>query len=260
MQNYNPLHHNKEIILSLFQQINLINVRLKTIDPEAFCGLQKLKTLKLSHNKLTTPPILRPIESMLIELAIDNNFLGEFPVDYFQNFSRLSVVDLIDNGLTVLPTFSWLEQSLKLIYLNDNRLVTLDGLTSHGHYTSLIRIYANHNEITTFNITHLINIPKLKTLKLIRNNLTSLGDFTLYYDGRLSVRDNPWHCDAELSWVSSFNQDTFSLTCFTPQCYAGRIANNLGEYREEIHKKRANTKCADFISIAQCKTAISPEL
>ena len=168
---------------------------------------------------------------MLIELALDNNCLGGFPVDYFQNFSRLSVLKLDNNRLAVLPTLSWLGLSLKLIFLNRNRLATLDGLTSQGHYTRLTRMYATHNEITTLNVTHLINIPKLENIRLNNNNLTSLGDFTLHYGGRLSVKENPWHCDAALFWVSGLNQDTFSLTCFIPECYAGRIASNLSEYR-----------------------------
>ena len=233
---YNLHHHHQEMMLSLFKEIFLISLRLEFIDSEAFCGLQRLQTLELSHNKLVAPPILRPVESTLSELGLDNNCLGEIPVDYFQNFSCLSVLKLEGNRLAVLPNLSWLGESLQLIHLNDNRLVALDGLTSQGHYINLTGIYAARNEITTLNITHLNNVPKLEIMKLNKNNLTSLADFTPYYGGRMWVKGNPWHCDSNLSWVSSLNQDTFSLTCFTPQCYAGELPISLVSIEEKIHK------------------------
>ena len=215
----------------ILQKIIINGWGLKIVDHKAFCGLKGLKTLQLSRNKLTTPPWLRPVESTLRLLMLDENYLETFPSDYFQYFTRLSVINLSNNYLLALPNFCWLAGSLQVIYLYENRLVSLDGLTSQGHYIHLTEIYAPRNEITHLNVTHLKCMPNLLFLDLSKNNLTSLGDFKLYYDGTMLVKQNPWHCDADFSWLGGLSQATFSLTCFTPHCYAGKTANDLSKYK-----------------------------
>ena len=58
---------------------------------------------------------------MLIELALDNNYLGEFPVDYFQNSSRLffKFKIQIQNSL-LLPIYSFGHTYIQFVFKYNN--------------------------------------------------------------------------------------------------------------------------------------------
>ena len=220
------------VMLFTFKEIFIYCARLQKIHSDALCGIRNLLVLRLPSNKLTTPPDLYAVKHTLRMLHLNGNYLKQFPINYFRNAVHLYDIDLSNNYLIALPEFHWIEKSLASIHMTKNFIVTLDPLTARGRYDSLSTINANGNDIIYFNVTHLKNMPNLKNFALGNNNLTSLGDVTLYFNGTLTMDLdwNPWHCDVTLSWLRGLNLMRTALTCLTPYCCKKKVANNLSEY------------------------------
>merc|ERR1719219_1128200 len=83
---------------------------------------QKVVTVNLSHNLLTSLPANFPLLSNIVKLDLSKNQLVELP-DNFGQFRNLKSLDLYANKLTRLPVSFAQLKSLKWLDLKDNNLV-----------------------------------------------------------------------------------------------------------------------------------------
>ena len=195
---------------------------LEHIEVGAVCGVREISTLSLGFNKLTSLPPLCSLKCCLVNLEIGYNNISRLGKNFLKGFKKLTRLGLTNNDLLVLPDLHWIQQSLSDIDAKENKIQSLDALQTSGIYEKLYRLSVYENDILHFNISLLRHMPKLNRFYLNDNNLTHIGDFRSLNVKVIKLRDNPWHCNEELSWMGedymSFEE---GLTCATPTCLHG---------------------------------------
>ena len=111
-----------------------------------------------------------------------------------------------------------------------NEIRSLDALNTHGIYKFLYVANFEHNAIRTLNVSFLRHMPTLRYLNLNENTLNHVDDFRSLYVGIIDLRNNPWHCDAELSWMGEEEMGFEKrLTCVTPTCQHGMAIADMSK-------------------------------
>ena len=207
-------------------------MNLKLIANGAFCGVREMSTLNLNYNKLTSLPPMCSLKCCLVNLHIANNDITSLSKTFVKEFQMLSRIDLNSNNLVVLPDLHWIQHSLYTINAHGNNIQSLGAFNELGTYqgsliinTRFTRLHAvnvGFNSISTFNVSLLYDMPQLHYINLNGNKLTHISDFRSLYLRNISLRNNPWRCGVELSWMGEedmgFEQD---LICATPACRRG---------------------------------------
>ncbi|XP_066525238.1 lumican [Hoplias malabaricus] len=133
--------------------------------------LGKLEKLLFSHNKLTKPP--GPLSKSLDELKLIGNKLTSFPSGTLSGMENLTTVHLGKNHLTsesITGAFKGL-RSLMLLDVSENKLKKLPP----GMPSSLLMLYADHNEIDSIPGGYLAKLPQLQYLRVSHNKLVDSG-------------------------------------------------------------------------------------
>ncbi|HWB05849.1 MAG TPA: leucine-rich repeat domain-containing protein [Verrucomicrobiales bacterium] len=117
--------------------------------PESIVGLERLRTLDLDYNRLTTvPAILRQLP-VLQSLNLQDNKLARLPEEAFAGLQQLKHLALSRNGLTTLPEKIFTEvPQLESLILRDNNLTTLP-LDVFARLSWLKRLLLNGNGLTS---------------------------------------------------------------------------------------------------------------
>lgn len=86
------------------EELRLVNANISQLMPEAFAGLDKLKTLDLHGNQLKEIPkgIFQPLRNLEV-LDIGHNILSKLLPTYFSDLAKLINVNVSHNGLTEYP-------------------------------------------------------------------------------------------------------------------------------------------------------------
>ena len=215
----------------LSQKIYLQVMQVRHIDDGAFCGLNQVSELQLSHNHLVSPPPLCPIKCCLQNLQLNNNLISNWGKNFFTGFKKLKFINLRNNNIIQLPDLYWVRRTLTLITAAENHITSLDAFQADAIFKCLARIQFSSNDIQNFNATILRRFPRLKHLYLGSNGLTYMGDFRSYYDEYIEVSFNPWHCDAAISWMGEAFDEASGryLTCATPFCLRGMVIVDMGD-------------------------------
>ena len=203
---------------------------LERIEIGAFCGIQNLSQLVLNGNKLTSLPQLYSLKCCLENLEVASNNISRLSKHFFKGFKKLKVINLIDNNLLELPDLHWVQHSVFNLMAKGNKIESLDALKTPGRYTRLEVIVMYKNDIHNFNVSILRHIPKLRNFDLSYNILTHIDDFRGPHERFINLNGNPWHCNAELSWMGE--EDMFferGLTCATPTCLHGMAISNMSK-------------------------------
>eukprot|EP00435_Cladocopium_sp_Y103_P012232 s3126_g3.t1 len=113
--------HNAEL-----QVIDLSRNGLRRIDPAAFTGLRKLRTLRLGANRLTIIPAAVQGLAQLWTLELGGNQISSIPADALQSLVQLQKLDLSSNKISSIPTdaFQSLVQ-LQHLYLSSNKISSI---------------------------------------------------------------------------------------------------------------------------------------
>ncbi|KAF4532487.1 hypothetical protein B566_EDAN003063 [Ephemera danica] len=177
----------------LFLNVN----SLRTVEDDAFEGLENLEYLSLEDNTVLLVPtsalgrlprlsalflgfnrvaavneaLLRPAANVQI-LSLQYNVIRELPINAFSNFSRLVKLDLAGNQLqsASTSTFSGIENVLEELWLQDNRITVLGQLA----LPALRRLSLASQLSTT------LETPFLRTLNISHNELTSVPSTTFH--------------------------------------------------------------------------------
>ena len=167
-------------------------------------NMSKLLNLHLHQNQLKAPPATNLLPRSMSALDIGGNEMGSIPDGYYDVYTSATHLNLPNVGLTEIPVFTTTAmQNLEILTLNQNKLsafrITRDIV---NQIPNLKKLYLANNKLTSLNesgncaqnitlanleILHLYSnlisyiyenyfcqTPKLKTLRLHQNRLTSL--------------------------------------------------------------------------------------
>ena len=136
-----------------------------------------------------------------------------------------------NNNLIVLPDLHWIQHSIFLVGASKNKIQSLTALDTPSIYKRLHVIDVGFNVIRSFNISLLRHMPKLSYFNSIGNNLNHIDDFRSVYLRDINLRNNPWHCGAEISWIDKREMDfERGLICTTPTCLHGMAIAEMSQY------------------------------
>ena len=189
--------------------------------------MKNLLMLYMQFNKLKSPPELGQLKETLEVLHLAANQIASIESGYFNGFKRLREVYLNNNRLKSAPCLTSLQATLQQLRLDNNNLQNVDGIYKSGAFMSLQRLTMSGNNIASFNVSALLNMPNVSYISLRKNNLTTLSDPRPYFEGSIRFSGNPWHCDPSISWMPSMAMMSSSLVCQSPPCLRGNIIKQM---------------------------------
>ena len=210
----------------------LANLMLKEVQPRAFCGLEYLVELHLSKNELRGPPELLPVRRTLKTLELSHNKISCFPPLYFSGFKELRVLEIKDNFLSTIPNLGFVGASLRSFIAYRNQIESLDSLLQQDDLRELRMLNVALNNIKTLNVKIFSKVPKVAYFELMENKLRHLDDFRPYlvnWNSTLSMPvsliANPWDCGPRLAWMLELKGikgvPKAQLFCHSPACRNG---------------------------------------
>ncbi|XP_051544270.1 lumican [Myxocyprinus asiaticus] len=147
------------------------NITSDKIQAGTIDKLGSLEKLLFSNNKLTKPP--GPLSKSLDELKLIGNQLSSFPSNTLSGMENLTTIHLSKNKLTtesITGAFKGLK-SLVLLDVSENKLKKLPA----GVPSSLLMLYADHNDIDSIPNGYLAKLPALQYLRVSHNKLVDSG-------------------------------------------------------------------------------------
>ena len=163
--------------LERIKKVNLIGLRISSLQAQDFNGLVSLEELNLSRNFLTSLPegVFQEL-SKLKQLSLWNNSLTELPQGIFDDLSSLEYLGLGHNSLSSLPSgiFQTLG-NLKVLYLNSNPLTDLPKGSFQG-LINLERLVLSRTPLSILPEGVFEGLGNLKFLDLGRNTLAALPE------------------------------------------------------------------------------------
>ncbi|KAK3552188.1 hypothetical protein QTP86_005279 [Hemibagrus guttatus] len=154
------------------EEISLAGNSINQIEKEALYGLDNLRKLNLSNNLLDkiysgTFKNLRSLET----LDLSNNNIRMLMSQSFQGLSNLVHLSLSENSLRYVHTLAYLPQ-LRKLYLDNNKITSLYGLTSQARNVTIIDL--RHNKLSNAESFYsiLVEFPKVEKIHLGGNRFS----------------------------------------------------------------------------------------
>eukprot|EP00435_Cladocopium_sp_Y103_P012028 s4829_g3.t1 len=160
--------HNAEL-----QVIDLSVNGLRRIDPAAFTGLRKLRTLRLAFNRLTTIPAVQGL-AQLWTLELDSNEISSIAPDAFQGLEKLQKLDLFGNEISSIApdAFQSLAQ-LETLNLYWNKISSIPTDAIRG-LVRLQTLNLGNNDISSIPTDAFRGLKQLQHLDLSSNEISSI--------------------------------------------------------------------------------------
>ncbi|KAM4677054.1 leucine-rich repeats and immunoglobulin-like domains protein 3 [Discoglossus pictus] len=180
-------------------QLDLSHNKLSSIKVSSMNHLHNLRELRLNNNDLQTIPNLGPLSSNITLFSLTNNKIDVILPEHLTPYQSLETLDLSGNFITELKTASFPTLQLKYLYINSNRITSVEAGTFDHLSATLQVLKLNRNRISSIppkmfklsNLQHLeLNrnrmrkidgltfqgLDALKSLKIQRNGITKLMD------------------------------------------------------------------------------------
>ena len=203
----------------MLQELALRSKGIARTAVAAFCGLSQLLVMNLGYNELTSAPHLCPVKYFLEAIHLEHNKISTINKNYLEGFTKLKEINLSDNDIITLPDLHWVQHSLSYMRAANNYATSLEAFQTPDIFEQLVFVYMSANNIDDFNVTILRHMPKLTRLLLNANEITHVDDFRSFYEKKINLLDNPWHCGAALSWMGEEDMEfEHGLVCATPVC------------------------------------------
>ncbi|XP_022089235.1 leucine-rich repeat-containing G-protein coupled receptor 5-like [Acanthaster planci] len=174
------LNHNLIVHLSAhpfaglvkLEGLQFMNNSIESIAHTTFRNLPALHKLAISDvRNLSVFPDLTGTTS-LSELVIERCSLRAIPENFCDNRTSLTFLDLINNQIEILPSFSKCS-SLKILLLGRNKLKSIEGRPFDG-LENLYELYLPENKITYIPADAFQNLTNLHSLSLSNNSISKI--------------------------------------------------------------------------------------
>ncbi|XP_043470332.1 adhesion G protein-coupled receptor A3 isoform X2 [Leptopilina heterotoma] len=188
----------------------------KRIGPQA----ELLKVICNDHIQQIKEIALDTIGVEIFQIDLNKNDIYIIEPNIFINLTYLKRLSISYNKITTLAegSFNGLE-NLERLDLNHNQISTIDTY-AFKQLINLKRLDLSFNRISKLGPTLFHSMVVLDRLKLNDNYLTTLKEGTFHRLKslkQLDVSNNPWNCNCDLYWFSSWiNNSTLKLN--SPKC------------------------------------------
>lgn len=253
--------------------IDLSYNRLKTLKDSLFEHLPNLKIIDFRFNALISfaLKIFRHVSniSMPMSINISNNFVNNFD-DELSTYLYIYSLDVSHNQLKDTQSFKNVGYSLRILYLNSNRIAILDNhafgdlpvleiLNLSSNNISILRkrsfqglsnlqeLDLSHNLIQNLQIGHFSNLLRIRILRL-NNNLMKALPRDVFLNTRLEF------IDLSNNFLSIWPISSFSDVGFTIRSI--HMSNNLLEYLDA--NMYVNTQYLTELNLSQNKIKVLP--
>ncbi|XP_063079924.1 leucine-rich repeat transmembrane protein FLRT2 [Engraulis encrasicolus] len=222
--------------LQWLEELYLDDNSISTVGVEegAFREAASLKYLFLTKNHLSSVPIGLPPD--LKELRLDENRIAVIAEEAFENVTALESLLLDGNLLTdegIDPLAFRGLVNLRTLSLARN---SLTAPPSHLPAECLEKLNLQDNQLNEIPVGVLSGLHRLEKLDLSSNQLQQLTQGV--FDGLLSlrqltVRNNLWHCDCGIKWVTLWlkvlpaSLNVRGFMCQTPEGFRGMAIREL---------------------------------
>jgi len=181
------------------EYLNVLGLKIKSINDDAFQKCQNLKLLFFDNNKLRKIPAnllsnnkqlidfkitSNEIKSLsedtfkmqenLKRLDLSNNKIENLPADVFKSLTSLEMLDLSDNQISEL-NIEWFKslKKLKKLSMNKNKIDDLP-MNIFGNLRNLNMLEMNYNQLTEIHADSFANTGSLRGLKFDFNKIRSV--------------------------------------------------------------------------------------
>lgn len=162
--------------ITRLQLLALDNNRITNVLYRTFRGLEHLKELWLSHNKMVYIP--RGLPSSLTKLYMDNNLIQEMEETMFKNDSQLEHLSMEMNRIEMIPAGAFNNMlNLKVLDLKVNRVKELKPGT-FSDLPNLNYLDLSNNMLETIPAGTFIDLQNVTKLGLshVISTMTDIGD------------------------------------------------------------------------------------
>ncbi|XP_053718209.1 leucine-rich repeats and immunoglobulin-like domains protein 3 [Synchiropus splendidus] len=160
-------------------QLDLSHNKLQTLDSTLFSNLQHLSEIKLNHNELEEIPDLGPASSNITTLILANNKIARISMEQLQPFLALETLDLSNNNIVDVKAKSFPSLPLKNLFLNNNRISSLETGCFTNLSSSLLVLRLNRNRLSSIP-AKIFQLPNLQHLDLSRNRVRRVEGLTFH--------------------------------------------------------------------------------
>ena len=237
------------IFMFWFQMISVMNNAIRVISNDAFLGLNELAVLIMRQTRLQKMPPVETVKDTLQILTLYENHITAIPQDYFEGFFVLRELSLSKNRLTVFPEVRPVRETLQILRISSNNITSISSSIIDNIYPSLTEVALCGNEITKIPTDTLSAWPNIQHFDIGANKLSQVDkevfvSFNGSSDVQVNLYDNPWRCDAALSWFTELSMETYiettgavlicgiigrmrfrnyrGLVCAAPKAYVGK--------------------------------------
>ncbi|CAA9999202.1 unnamed protein product [Nesidiocoris tenuis] len=185
--------------------VRLSHNRLTRLYADWLNNMLKLETVDLSYNNLTFINLVQNVDPMMVNCpwrGVHNGTQCPSPCFcLFRPYTRALVVDCSSKNLTSWPTALPLPNKVEAnhteLYFFNNSLSTVP-VELHPSYLNVTHLYLSENRLERLNLSHFS--PHIKVIELNDNNFTSLGSSLQAIEGlrelaTITLMNNPWKCD-----------------------------------------------------------------
>uniref|UniRef100_A0A3P8TLW8 Leucine-rich repeats and immunoglobulin-like domains 3 n=1 Tax=Amphiprion percula TaxID=161767 RepID=A0A3P8TLW8_AMPPE len=160
-------------------QLDLSHNKLQVLDSSLFSNLQHLSEMKLNHNELEAIPDLGPYASNITTLILANNRITRISEKQLRPFLALETLDLSNNNIVEIKANSFPALPLKNMFLNNNRISSLETgcFTNLSDTLQVLRL--NRNRLSTIP-AKIFQLPNLQHLELSRNRVRRIEGLTFH--------------------------------------------------------------------------------
>ncbi|XP_061124203.1 leucine-rich repeats and immunoglobulin-like domains protein 3 [Syngnathus typhle] len=160
-------------------QLDLSHNKLQVLDSTLFSKLRHLNEIKLNHNELDSIPDLGPCASNVTTLILANNRLSKMAAEQLRPFLALETLDLSNNNIVEIKANSFPVLPLKNLFLNNNRISSLETGCFGNLSNSLQVLRLNRNRLSSIP-AKIFQLPNLQHLELSRNRVRRVEGLTFH--------------------------------------------------------------------------------
>ncbi|XP_078572892.1 uncharacterized protein LOC144859804 [Branchiostoma floridae x Branchiostoma japonicum] len=214
-------------LLYLWVHDNHINAILS----DTFASLQQLVELHLYNNQISTIPQRIFVDlPQLEQLFLHSNKITSIQSGAFSNLPKVQVLRLDDNKLqTISPGLFRDMENLQQLHLQNNQLISIPTDIVQHYLLELTHLYLYNNSITHIPDLAFSNHPKLTTLHLYTNRISTVSPTTfrgLAYLTTLYLYDNyledlPDHPFVGLPNLRDLRLQNNAISNVSPNTFAG---------------------------------------